>query len=146
MDIKFTVVLEPKAQKRARSRIVRQGEHAFNMVYKEKGQRLEEDKFIALLYQHKPACPVSGPVVMGVKVYLPIPASKPKKFKAAAMAGEIRPTTKPDLDNLLKHLKDCCKGIFWQDDKQVVEYLPGTGKYYGEPARWEIEMREFDPF
>jgi len=37
-----------------------------------------------------------------------------------------------------------CKGVFWQDDKQVVEYLPGTGKYYGDPARWEIEIETMD--
>ena len=56
-----------------------------------------------------------------------------------------RPTTKPDLDNLLKQFKDCAKGIFWEDDKQVVEYLPGTGKYYGSPARWEIVIEGVDP-
>ncbi len=60
------------------------------------------------------------------------------------VAGKIRPTTKPDLDNCIKNLKDVCKGVFWQDDKQVVEYLPGTGKYYGDPARWEIEIETMD--
>jgi Holliday junction resolvase RusA-like endonuclease len=139
--MKFTIPLPPKAQKRARSRAVINAGKAFSMIYKDKGQRLEEDKFIALLYQHRPEMPFDGPILLGVRAYLPIPGSKPKKFKAAAQAGEIRPTTKPDLDNLLKHFKDCCKGIFWIDDKQVVGYLPETGKYYGFPARWEIEIK-----
>lgn len=138
--MKFTIPLPPKAQKRARSRAVMQGDRAFSMTYKDKGQRIEEDKFIALLCQYRPEIPLDGPILLGVRAYLPIPESKPKKFKAAAQAGEIRPTTKPDLDNLLKHLKDCCKGIFWIDDKQVVGYLPETGKYYGYPARWEITI------
>ena len=83
-----------------------------------------------------------GPVFLGVRAYLPIPSSKPKKWKASALAGEIRPTIKPDLDNLLKHLKDCLTTMrFWEDDRQVVEYLPGTGKYYSDSPRWEIEIR-----
>lgn len=137
---KFTILLPPKAQKRARSRAVMQGNKAFAMTYKDKGQRLEEDKFIALLCQYRPDSPLLGAILLRVRVYLSIPSSKSKMFRAAALSEKIRPTIKPDLDNLLKHLKDCCKGIFWLDDKQVVEYLPGTGKYYGEPARWEIEI------
>jgi Holliday junction resolvase RusA-like endonuclease len=139
--MRFTILLPPKAQKRARSRAVVNGGRAFSMTYKDKGQRLEEDKFIALLCQHRPETPFRGPLLLGVKAYLQVPESKPKKFKAAALAGEIRPTIKPDLDNLLKHFKDCCKGIFWYDDKQVVGYLPETGKYYGYPTRWEIEIK-----
>ena len=138
--MKFTIVLPPQAQKRARSRAITSNGRAYAMTYKAPGQRQQENKLMALMYQHRPPQPLQGPLALGVKAYLPIPESKPKKFKAAALAGEIRPITKPDLDNVLKHFKDCCKGVFWEDDKQVVEYLPGTGKYYGYPARWEIEI------
>lgn len=116
------------------------GEKSYVQAYKAKEQEREEDKLIALLYRHRPAKPFEGPVWLGMKAYLPIPSSKSKQWKTAALAGEIRPTTKPDVDNLLKHLKDCCKGIFWKDDKQCVGYLLGTGKYYGDPPRWEIEI------
>jgi Holliday junction resolvase RusA-like endonuclease len=138
--MKFTIPLPPKAQKRARSAAINQGGRAFSVTYKDKDQQLEEDKLIAFLLLHRPEIAFDGPVLLGVKAFLPIPESKSKKFKAAALAGLIRPVTKPDLDNLLKHVKDCCKGIFWLDDKQVVGYLAGTGKYYGNPARWEIEI------
>jgi len=139
--MKFTIPLPPKAQKRARSGAVDRGNKVFSVTYKDKGQEMEEEKLIAFLLQHRPEIAFDGPVLLGVKAFLPIPDSKPKKFKAAALAGLIRPVTKPDLDNLLKHVKDCCKGIFWLDDKQVVGYLPETGKYYGNPARWEIEIK-----
>lgn len=136
--LQFTIFLPPKAQKRVRH-ATRNG---FTVAYKDKGQRLEEDKLITLMYTHRPPEPLQGPLQLGVKVFLPIPKGKPKKWQAAAQAGEIRPTTKPDLDNCIKNLKDVCKGIFWLDDKQVVEYLPGTGKYYGEVPRWEIVIEE----
>jgi hypothetical protein len=36
----------------------------------------------------------------------------------------------------------------WGDDCQVVEYLPGTGKYYddGGGTRWEIEILSLDEY
>jgi Holliday junction resolvase RusA-like endonuclease len=139
--VKFTIILEPKGQKRARGRAFLVGGKAIaGKPHKDNEQLLEEEKLLTLMYAYRPPAPLQGPLLLGVKAYLPIPKSKSKKWQAAALAGEIRPTTKPDLDNCIKNLKDVCKGVFWLDDKQVVEYLPGTGKYYGDPARWEIEI------
>jgi Holliday junction resolvase RusA-like endonuclease len=143
--LKFTILLPPTGQKRARSRTVRAGDRAYSMTYKEKGQRQEEEKLIALLYAYRPPKPLLGPLMLSVKAFISVPKSKSKKWQTAARVGEIRPTTKPDLDNLLKNIMDCLKGGFWEDDKQVVEYLPGTGKYYGDPARWEIEIHPWIP-
>jgi Holliday junction resolvase RusA-like endonuclease len=73
-----------------------------------------------------------------VKAFFEVPKSKPKWFKEAAQRGELQPEVKPALDKILKHVKDCAKGIFWVDDKQVVGYLDDTGKYYGSPPRYEV--------
>lgn len=141
--LRFTIVLPPKGQKRARSRaLLINGKAISGKPRKDSDQLIEEKKMWALMYAHRPPEPLQGPLALGVKAYLPIPESKPKKWQARALAGQIRPTTKPDLDNCIKNLKDVCKGVFWQDDKQIVEYLPGTGKYYGQPARWEIIIEE----
>lgn len=112
------------------------------MTYTDKDQRMEQNRLMALMYEYRPPEPLQGPLLLGVKAYLPIPKSKPKKWQAAALAGEIRPTSKPDSDNLIKQIKDCCNRVMWGDDCQVVEYLPGTGKYYDDGAgtRWEIEI------
>jgi Holliday junction resolvase RusA-like endonuclease len=150
MPIYCTIILPPEAQRRARSRTFLKSTGKLNpktgreikipisRTHKAPEQQTSEEKLLALLYQHRPAAPAPGPLLLGVRAYLPIPKSFSKKKKAQALANELRPTTKPDLDNLIKHLKDVCKGIFWEDDKQIVGYLPSTGKYYGEPARWEI--------
>lgn len=34
--------------------------------------------------------------------------------------GELRPTTKPDVDNYVKGVKDGLNKVIWQDDSQVV--------------------------
>jgi len=148
--IRCTVILPPEGQRRARSRAflktsAKTGKPvAVSTTHKSTEQRTAEGKLLALLYEHRPRAPLSGPIGLGVRVYLPIPPSFSKKKRALALAGELRPTVKPDLDNLLKHLQDVAQGVFWIDDKQVVEYLPGTGKYYGEPARWEITIKPLD--
>lgn len=108
--LQFTIILEPKGQKRARSRAINSNGRSYAMTYKDKGQRLEEDKLITLMYAHRPPQPLQGPLARGSRQYLPIPKSKPKKWQAAALAGEIRPTTKPDLDNLHQEPQGCLQG------------------------------------
>lgn len=137
MTVKMTIPIVPKAQMRARHGVV----NGFSRTYKDPKQAKEEQVLMACLVQFVPAVPLDGQLLLGVKAFLPIPASKPKIWKASARSGIIRPTVKPDLDNLLKHVNDCLTMLrFWQDDKQVVGFLPHTGKYYSDKPRWEIEI------
>ena len=48
------------------------------------------------------------------------PASWSNKKRMAALQGQIYPTTKPDVDNVLKAICDACNGVVFEDDKQVV--------------------------
>jgi len=133
--MKITIPLSPVGQRRARH-TARGG---FSRTYKDEKQRHEENALMAHLAAHVPEKPLSGPVALSFVAYLPIPKSKPKKWQAGAMSGEIRPTVTPDADNLAKHLKDCLTTMrFWEDDKQVVEMF--AAKMYGDP-RWEVEIR-----
>lgn len=139
--ISMTIPVVPKAQMRARHRIVKTKDgRTFSTTYKAKEQQTEEQKFMAMLYQFRPESLIEGAVLLGVRAYLPIPASKPKKWKAEAIAGNIRPMKKPDLSNIVKFLEDCMNGVFWRDDAQIVGYLPMTGKYYSHAPRWEITV------
>ena len=45
----------------------------------------------------------------------------PKKKQAAVYAGEIKPTVKPDIDNIVKIVLDGLNGVAFTDDKQVIE-------------------------
>jgi len=63
---------------------------------------------------------MEGPLKVLVEARMPIPVSKPKKWQAAALAGQIRPVVKPDADNFAKML-DACNLVVWTDDSQVVD-------------------------
>jgi Holliday junction resolvase RusA-like endonuclease len=65
--------------------------------------------------------PTAAPIALSVTLNLQIPASWSKKRRAAAVAGTICATKKPDADNVLKGIKDGCNGIVWKDDAQVVD-------------------------
>ena len=78
---------------------------------------------------------------LSVKVYRSIPKSFSKKKHAAAAEGTILPTTKPDLDNYIKGIKDALSSIVWHDDNQVVEYR-NCAKLYSDKPRVVIEVNK----
>ncbi len=49
-----------------------------------------------------------------------VPQSWSKKKQLQAMSGTLRPTSKPDVDNVQKAIYDALNGIVWADDKQIV--------------------------
>lgn len=83
--------------------------------------------------------PIEGPVSFIASVVFAIPTSWSGKKRAAALAGTIRPTVKPDTDNVSK-LKDGLNGIAWRDDAQVVYDL--VVKTYGEQPGVTITIQE----
>ena len=134
--MKFTIPIEPVGQMRARATAI--GGHA--RTYKHGKQRAEEARLLAFAAEHRPDEPLDGPLELTVDAYLPIPASMTKLKRTMAANGELRPTKKPDIDNVIKHLLDCFNGIFWTDDKNIVGLL--VRKYYSDRPRWEVEIRQ----
>ena len=54
--------------------------------------------------------------------------------------GAIRPTKKPDCDNIAKIVLDALNGIAYYDDSQI--YLLKVEKRYSEEPRVEVEIYE----
>lgn len=81
-----------------------------------------------------------GPLSVTINISVGMPESKPKKWKAAALAGEIRPTGKPDFDNTSKMLCDALNGIVWKDDSQITDVL--FSKVYSEVPGAELIVRK----
>ncbi|WP_420170405.1 RusA family crossover junction endodeoxyribonuclease [Pseudomonas alloputida] len=73
---------------------------------------------------------LEGAVMVEMRIVLAIPQSMPKKRKAMAIAGELFPTKKPDMDNVIKAIYDGLNGVVWKDDVQVVDAF--VRKRYGE--------------
>ena len=81
---------------------------------------------------------LTGPVEMVMRAFVPIPESKPKKWKLGALSGEIRPTKKPDLDNMMKSACDALNMVVWADDTQVIR--AALEKSYSDQPRLELEV------
>ena len=95
----------------------------------EKTARYEERLAWAAQCEMKGRPLFEGPLEVRLTALMPVPASKPVKWKAAALGGLHRPTGKPDADNVAKVL-DALNGVVWRDDAQIVELH--VSKTYGD--------------
>jgi Holliday junction resolvase RusA-like endonuclease len=64
--------------------------------------------------------PLSGAIRMTLDFTLPIPPSWTKRKQDQASAQLLRPTGKPDCDNLAKAVMDGCNEVLYFDDAQIV--------------------------
>jgi Holliday junction resolvase RusA-like endonuclease len=60
------------------------------------------------------------PLKLSVLTYYPIPKATSQKKQEQMLKKEIRPTIKPDVDNILKIIADALNGVAYYDDKQIV--------------------------
>lgn len=77
-----------------------------------------------------------------IEVFMPIPKSDTKKKKEAKLSGKIRPTVKPDNDNIAKSVLDALNGLAYGDDKQIVELK--VRKYYGAEPYVRVKLTELE--
>lgn len=77
---------------------------------------------------------------MRIKTYYSIPKSKSKKMKALMLEGIIRPTKKPDMDNVVKIIADSLNNIAYRDDTQIVDCQ--CRKFYSDTPRVEVRILE----
>ena len=89
-----------------------------------------------------PYPPMVGPIVMTLRVFKSTPKSFSKKKVNQAENGDIRPTTKPDVDNFLKSCSDAMNNLVYQDDSQIVSVH--VHKFYSSTPRTEFEIEEIE--
>ena len=75
-------------------------------------------------------------IEMQVYAYYPIPTSTTKKKKVCMVNGDIRPTVKPDWDNVGKLIADALNGVAYKDDKQIVSAT--VKKFYSQKPRTQV--------
>lgn len=80
---------------------------------------------------------------MRIMAYYSIPKSTSKKKKASMLANEIRPTKKPDMDNVVKIIADSLNQVAYRDDTQIVDCQ--CRKFYSETPRVEVIIRSIEP-
>ena len=77
---------------------------------------------------------------MRILAFYTIPKSASKKKQAAMVSGAIRPTKKPDADNVVKGIADSLNQIAYRDDTQIVDCQ--VRKFYSETPRVEVISQE----
>lgn len=77
-------------------------------------------------------------VWMEITAFYPIPKSTSKKKIGLMESGDMRPATKPDLDNCVKIVADSLNGIAYKDDSQIVSVV--ADKFYSSTPRLEIKI------
>lgn len=135
--MKFTIPGEPCGK--ARPRVVRTGN--FTRAYTPK-ETVNYETLVKLEYQRQcgEAYISEGGIHMNIVARFAIPNSASKR-KAMAMAdGAIRPTKKPDCDNIIKIVCDALNGIAYKDDAQIVSV--SIEKKYAIMPSVEVTLQE----
>jgi Holliday junction resolvase RusA-like endonuclease len=84
--------------------------------------------------------PLETPVTVAIYIRVGIPTSFSKQKRKDALEGILKPTKKPDADNVLKCFLDAMNEIVYLDDKQVVNIH--LTKVYSETPAVEIMVKE----
>ncbi|TDV39548.1 Holliday junction resolvase RusA-like endonuclease [Paraburkholderia caballeronis] len=137
--VEFVVPGNPVAK--GRPKFARRGAHVTTYT-PEKTERYENLVKLAARDAMCSAEPYPGPIRLIVNIGVAIPASWSMKRQAAAAAGDIGATKKPDADNVVKALKDAMNGVVYVDDGQVVDLW--VSKRYARTPGVRIEAIELN--
>lgn len=80
------------------------------------------------------------PLKAVIQVFMAIPSSYSQKKRGDALKGIIRPTVKPDCDNIAKNINDALNGIVYPDDKQITTLT--VEKYYSDNEKVIISISD----
>lgn len=132
MKVKFTVDGEPVAKGRPRfnTRTGRAFTPTKTLAYENRMKRI----YIEEVNHY-----FEGYVKLTVNAYFGIAKSDSKKKKAQKLSGEIRPSKKPDIDNIIKCI-DGLNGIAFKDDSYIVEVE--AKKFYSDEPRVEFILED----
>lgn len=83
---------------------------------------------------------LQGQIRADIVAYYPIPKSASKKEQAMMRGQTMRPTKKPDADNVLKICCDALNALAYADDAQIVDAR--IQKYFSDEPRVVVELSE----
>lgn len=133
-------IVEGKPQGKARPRVVQNRYTGKSVAYTPQNTGNYED---LIRWSYKAAGgEYMGEMVLQVNIqaFYPIPKAFSKAKRIAVNNGILRPTSKPDCDNIVKVVLDALNGVAYYDDKQVVSV--SCNKYYGERGYLHITIEE----
>lgn len=132
--ITFTIPGDPKGK--ARPRVTKKG-----FTYTPK-KTVNYETFVkeCFVISYNNFKPLESDLKVDLIVCYPLLKSMSKIKREKALNGEIRPSKKPDCDNIAKIVLDALNNIAYLDDKQVVDL--SIKKWYSETPRVDVVIRE----
>lgn len=136
--VSFVVMGEPKGKGRPRF----QNAGGFVKTYTPKDTAIYEN-LVKLEYQSQARgfrFSDDAMLDMEIRAYYGIPKSASKKRRDQMLSREVRPTKKPDMDNVVKIIADSLNGLAYHDDTQIVDCR--VMKFYDEVPRVWVEITQ----
>ena len=128
--VTIVVTGEPVAKGRGRAAVLQTGRA---IIFTPKNTRKwEADARQVARLEMGSRLPMTGPVHIDIRVVFVPAKSWPDWKRNMAISHEIAHTTKPDIDNLAKSMKDALNGIVYDDDAQIIRSV--CVKEYGPQA------------
>ena len=131
--IKLTIPGEPCAKQRPRT--TKQG-HTYTPQKTVNYETLVRQLYITQNFRKQ----LEGALKMTVRAYFAIPKSDSNKKAYQKSIGIIRPTKRPDWDNVGKVISDALNGLAYHDDSQIVSAT--VEKWYSLEPRVEVILME----
>jgi len=131
--IKLVLYGEPVPK--ARARTWRDTKGQFHTTTPDKTRYSEHDWKTAFIASNQQPFPPETPLEITVTAYLSRPKSAPKR--------RVRPTPKPDYDNIIKLVTDALQKLAFHDDSEIVDaHLHKFYATYPDPPRTEVVITE----
>ncbi|WP_238884471.1 RusA family crossover junction endodeoxyribonuclease [Clostridium sp. YIM B02551] len=125
----LTIPGEPKGKGRPRL--------GKNVTYTPK-DTVEYENLVKLCFYQSEYKKLEGEIKATIKAYYSIPKSASKKNRSLMEQNLIRPTKKPDLDNVAKIILDSLNKLAYDDDSQVVVLV--IEKFYSDNPRVVVSL------
>ena len=136
-EIRFTIPGKPFGKQRPR--VVNRGK--FSTAYTPK-KTVQYENLVKLYYEqaaHGEMFPEDAMLDVRIFAFYEIPKSTSKKRRADMLANKIRPTKKPDFDNIGKIICDSLNLVAYHDDSSVVDAQ--VRKFYSEQPRVVVSIK-----
>ena len=133
MKVNFTIEGEPVGKARPR--------HGKYKTYTPSKTKSVENN-IAYFYKVNIKHYFEGYVRLKLDLYYSIAKSDSKKMQQMKLNNELRPSKKPDIDNVLKLVLDALNEVAYKDDTQVIEVE--CKKFFSINPRIEITLEDIN--
>ncbi|PKH09845.1 RusA family crossover junction endodeoxyribonuclease [Planomicrobium sp. MB-3u-38] len=136
MQLLFEIMGDPVAQGRPRAGKSFSGK----TVLYDPAKSRDFKRYVRMVAaQHAPKELIEGPIHLNVDFYRSIPKKYQTKPKLELIEkGILLPTTKPDVDNYIKGVKDGLNKVIWHDDSQVISM--NIRKFYSMVPRVVVHI------